>query len=106
MSNKQITNAVRAANSFSKDISGNFLAGQEMRVVEYLKMLRSVLDGLQERLEAGSDFNAEQKLEAIIAAADAKMDKMTPFDNDRVEPSLEKWEKKGITIDMLVGPQA
>lgn len=106
MSNKQITIAVRSANSLSKDISGNFLAGQEMRVVEYLKMLRSVLDGLQERLEAGSDFKAEQKLEAIMAAADAKLDKMTPFDNDRVEPSLEKWEKKGITIDMLVGPQS
>lgn len=106
MSNKQITIAVRSANSLSKDISGNFLAGQEMRVVEYLQILRSVLDGLEEKLEAGSDFKAEKKLEAIIAAADAKMDKMTPFDNDRVEPSLEKWEKKGITIDILVGPQA
>ena len=105
MSNKQITNAVRAANSLSKDISGNFLAGQEMRVVEYLKMLRSVLDGLQEKLEAGSDFKAEQKLEAIMAAGDAELDKMTPFDIARMESSMEKWAKQGITIDMLVGPQ-
>lgn len=105
MSNKQITNAVRAANSFSKDVSGNFLAGQEMRVFEYLRMLRAVLDGLQDRLETGSDFKAEQKLEAIIAAADAKMDEMTPFDDDLMVSSLEKWEKKGITVDMLLGPQ-
>ena len=106
MSNKQITNAVRAANSLSKDISGNLLSGQEMRVVEYLQILRSVLDGLEEKLEAGSDFKAEQKLEAIMAAVDAKMDKMTPFDSGRVGPSMEKWAKKGITLDMLVGPQA
>lgn len=105
MSNKQITNAVRAANSLSRDISGNFLAGQEMRVVEYLKMLRSVLDGLQEKLEAGSDFKAEQKLEAIMVAGDAQLDKMTPFDDDLMESSLEKWKKKGITVDMLLGPQ-
>ncbi|WP_425252137.1 hypothetical protein ACPJXG_20215 [Janthinobacterium sp. NFX145] len=105
MSNKQIRIAVRAANCLSKDISGNFLAGQEMRVVEYLKMLRSVLDGLQEKLEAGSDFKAEQKLEAIMVAGDAQLDKMTPFDDDLMESSLEKWKKKGITVDMLLGPQ-
>ena len=106
MSNKQITNAVRAANSLSKDISGNLLLGQEMRVVEYLQILRSVLDGLEEKLEAGSDFKAEQKLETIMAAIDSKMDKMTPFDSERAGPSMEKWAEKGITLDMLVGPQA
>lgn len=106
MSNKQITNAVRAANSLTKDICGNLLSGQEMRVIEYLQILRSVLDGLEEKLEAGSDFKAEKRLETIMAAVDAKLNNMTPFDNDRVEPSLEKWEKKGITIDMLVGPQS
>lgn len=106
MSNKQITNAVRAANSLSKDISGNLLSGQEMRVVEYLQILRSVLDGLEEKLEAGSDFKADQKLETIMAAIDAKMDKMTPFDSEHAGPSMEKWAEKGITLDMLVGPQA
>lgn len=106
MSNKQITNAVRAANSLSKDISGNLLSGQEMRVVEYLQILRSVLDGLEEKLEAGSDFKVEQKLETIMAAIDSKMDKMTPFDSERAAPSMEKWAKKGITLAMLVEPQA
>lgn len=106
MSNKQITNAVRAANSLTKDICGNLLSGQEMRVIEYLQILRSVLDGLEEKLEAGSDFKAEKRLETIMAAVDAKMDKMTPFDSDRVGPSMEKWAKKGITLDMLVEPQA
>ena len=56
MSNTQITTAVRLANSLSKDISGNLLSGQEMRVVEYLQILRSVLDTLEEKLEAGNDF--------------------------------------------------
>ena len=106
MSNKQITNAVRAANSLTKDICGNLLSGQEMRVIEYLQILRSVLDGLEEKLEAGSDFKAEQNLETVMAAVDAKLNNMTPTDKDRVGPSMEKWAKKGITLAMLVEPQA
>ena len=106
MSNKQITNAVRLANSLTKDISGNLLSGQEMRVVEYLQILRSVLDGLEEKLEAGSDFKAEQNLETVMVAVDAKLNNMTPTDKDRVGPSMEKWAKKGITLAMLVEPQA
>lgn len=106
MSNKQITNAVRLANSLTKDISGNLLSGQQMRVIEYLQILRSVLDGLEEKLEAGSDFKAEQKLEAVMAAVDAKLNNMTPTDKDRAGPSMEKWAKKGLTLAMLVEPQA
>ena len=106
MSNKQITNAVRLANSLTKDISGNLLSGQEMRVVEYLQILRSVLDGLEEKLEAGSDFKAEQNLETVMVAVDAKLNNMTPTDKDRVGPSIEKWAEKGITLAMLVEPQA
>ena len=106
MSNKQITNAVRAANSLTKDICGNLLSGQEMRVIEYLQILRSVLDGLEEKLEAGSDFKAEQNLETVMVAVDAKLNNMTPTDKDRVGPSMEKWAKKSITLAMLVEPQA
>jgi len=106
MSNKQITNAVRLANSLTKDISGNLLSGQEMRVIEYLQILRSVLDGLEEKLEAGSDFKAEQKLEAVMAAVGTKLEKMTQMDEALVSPSLEKWAKKGVTLAMLVEPQA
>lgn len=106
MSNKQITSAVRLANSLTKDISGNLLSGQEIRVVEYLQILRSVLDGLEEKLEAGSDFKSEQKLEAVMAAVGTKLEKMTKMEEALVSPSLEKWAKKGVTLDMLVAPQA
>lgn len=106
MSNTQITTAVRLANSLSKDISGNLLSGQEMRVVEYLQILRSVLDTLEEKLEAGSDFKTEQKLDTVLMAVNAKLDKMTPMDKDLVNPSLEKWAAKGVTLPMLLDPQA
>lgn len=106
MSNTQITTAVRLANSLSKDISGNLLSGQEMRVVEYLQILRSVLDTLEEKLEAGNDFKTEQKLDTVLMGANAKLDKMTPMDKDLVNPSLEKWAAKGVTLPMLLDPQA
>lgn len=102
MSNKQITNAVRAANSVTTEIIGNLISGQEVRAVEYLLILRSVLYGLEETLEAGNDSKTEQNLEAVMAAVNAKINKMKPFDIDLIRPSMKKWAKTGLTLEMLV----
>lgn len=102
VSNKQIKTAVNLAKNLTKDISGNLLTGQEIRVVEYLKILRSVLDTLEEKLEAGNDFKAEQKLDKAMQAVNGKLDKMTPIDRDLVKPSLEKWEATGVSFSSLL----
>ena len=102
MSNKQITNVVRAANEITTEIIGNLTGGQEVRAVEYLLILRSVLYGLEDTLETGIDSQIEKNLEAVIATANAEINKMTPFDIDLIRPSMKRWAKIGITLEMLV----
>ncbi|MYM71630.1 hypothetical protein GTP56_05390 [Duganella sp. FT134W] len=105
MSSKLVLNAVSFVNSLSKDISGNLVTGQESRVAEYLQIQRTVLEALTDKLEAGSDFKAEQNLENVLKAIDGKLDAMTPYDHEVVDESLKKWAAKGVTLSSLVDRQ-
>lgn len=106
LSNKLIKNAVEMVNSLSKDIAGNLVTGQELRVAQYLQIQRSILEALEDKLAAGSDFKAEQNLENALKAINGKLDAMTAYDKDIAPESLKWWEEQGVTLSSLLDRQA
>ncbi|MYM23221.1 hypothetical protein GTP46_11245 [Duganella sp. FT135W] len=105
LNKKLITEAVKTVNNLSKDIGGNLLSGQEMRVVEYLQIQRSILDALEDKLAAAGDFKAEQSLEKALKAVSGKMDAMTPFNPAIAAESLQSWDERGVSLPSLVDRQ-
>lgn len=106
MSNKLVVSAVRIIHSLNKDIAGNLLSGQDVRVAQYVKIQAAVSEALVQKLNSGGDFKAEQNLENALKAVDGQLDAMTPYDHELVDESLKKWAAKGVTLSSLVDRQA
>ena len=104
MSSKQIASAVRAANAICKDVAGNLMAGQDLRVLTHLKNLMSVLSGIEEKLAAGNDFRAEKRLDAVLQEVYDKLDEMPPFDPTVMDAARKKWDDLGADFDGLLQP--
>lgn len=104
MSSKQVARAVSTAKAICRDVAGNLLAGQELRVVAHLQNLLAVLEGIEAKLDAGNDVRAEMKLDKVLKDAYDRLDTMPAFDDSIVDASMERWKKLGVSFGTLLQP--
>ncbi|MEV4780126.1 hypothetical protein [Burkholderia sp. LMU1-1-1.1] len=102
MSNKLVVSAVRIIHSLNKDIAGNLLSGQDVRVAQYVKIQAAVSEALVQKLNSGGDFKAEQNLENVLKAVDVQLDAMTPINPELVAEATAKWKERGVDFSSVL----
>lgn len=102
MSKKQNLDAIGTAIAILRDIAGNLMSGQDVRVVEYMKSQMRLLQALEAKLADGSGGESERNLDIVLETEYENLDRMTPFDSENVAASVQKWQRLGVSFDGLV----
>jgi hypothetical protein len=88
-----------------RDAYGNGLSGNTERSLRFIREALKLLEAQHEVIETKGDARKQLAFDALNREA-AQQSGWPEFDGSQVQENIEKWAKKGLTLDLLPGVPA